>query len=76
MAQLSRKSVLVPVFTARGIDVFRILEIPKVRARLFAFESISNRRNFSLLFISKRVLYPATIFSSESSTPQREIPYP
>ncbi len=76
MTQLSLKSVLVPVFTARGTEVFRILEIPKVRARLPALDSISNRRNFSLLLISRRVLYPVTIFSSESSTVQRDMPYP
>jgi hypothetical protein len=41
MAQLSLNSVLVPVFTGIGRDAFRMLDIPKVRERLFGSLRIS-----------------------------------
>lgn len=40
IVQLSRKSVLVPVFTGRGILVLRILDIPNVLDRFLESESI------------------------------------
>lgn len=40
IVQLSRKSVLVPVFTPRGILVLRILDIPNVLDRFLGSASI------------------------------------
>ena len=74
-AQLSLKSVLVPVFTGSSIDELRILDIPKVFARFFgSLRAFSIRKIFGSS-VSMRRLYDSTIFSSESSTVPRDIPY-
>ncbi len=75
-AQLSRKSVLVPVLTGRLVEVFNILDTPKVRARFLLSDRACPMRNILGSDMLVRYAYDSTIFSSESSTVPRDIPYP
>lgn len=74
-AQLSLKSVLVPVLTGSPMDEFRMLDIPNVFARFCgSLKAFSIRKIFGSS-VSMNMAYASTIFSSESSTVPRDMPY-
>ena len=74
--QLSRKSVLVPVLTGRGVDVLRILEIPNVMALFFGSERTVLMRKISFSFFHVKKRNASTTFSRDVSSVQRTMPYP
>ena len=77
IVQLSRKSVLVPVFTGMGILVPSMLDIPNVLDRFRGSLSISAICQISGSVKSVRTRpYVSTIFSRVVSIVPRDIPYP